>query len=75
MNYDELKKIIDSDSEISKKIYICNFLTYKTEVMKNTKIYKVSMWLLFGQIMNMVGFKSKRHLMIKIQLPIMHGNY
>lgn len=48
------KKIIDSDSEISKKIYICNFLTYKTEKMKNTKIsvvknllgkYVVTIWL------------------------------
>lgn len=54
MNYDELKKIIDRDCEISKKIYICSFLTCKTEKMKNTKIslvknllgkYVVTLWL------------------------------
>lgn len=27
MNYHELKKIVDTDKDISKKIYICNFST------------------------------------------------
>ena len=54
MNYHELKKIVDTDKDISKKIYICNFLTCNTEKMKNTKIslvknllgkYIVSLWL------------------------------
>lgn len=31
MNYDELKKIVNTNSDISKKIYMCNFLTCKTE--------------------------------------------
>lgn len=54
MNFEELKKIIDTNSAISEKIYICNFLTCKTEKMKNTKItivknllgkYVVTLWL------------------------------
>lgn len=54
MNYDELKKIVDTNNDISKKIYICNFLTCKAEKMKNTKIslvknllgkYVVTLWL------------------------------
>lgn len=54
MNFDELKKIVDINSDISKKIYICNFLTCKKEKMKNTKIslvknilgkYVVTLWL------------------------------
>lgn len=31
MNYNDLKKIVATDKEISKKIYICNFLTCNTE--------------------------------------------
>lgn len=54
MNFDELKKIVDTNNNISKKIYICNFLTCKTEKMKNAKIslvknilgkYIVTLWL------------------------------
>lgn len=54
MNLDELKKIVDTNSDISKEIYICNFLTCKIEKMKNTKIsivknllgkYVVTLWL------------------------------
>lgn len=80
MNYDELKKIVNTNSDISKKIYMCNFLTCKTEKMKNTKISLVknllgSMLLLFGWIMNMVDFQNKKYSAIKIQLPIMLANY
>ena len=29
MNYSELKKIVKENSDVSKKIYICNLLTRK----------------------------------------------
>ena len=54
MNYNELKKIVNTNSDISKKIYMCNFLTCKIEKMKNTRIslvknllgkYIVTLWL------------------------------
>lgn len=38
MKYDELKKIIKENSNIAKKIYICNFLTRKDEKIKTTRI-------------------------------------
>jgi hypothetical protein len=54
MKYDELKKIIKENSNIAKKIYICNFLTRKDEKIKTTRIsiitnilgdYVVTLWL------------------------------
>lgn len=79
MNYNELKKIVATDKEISKKIYICNFLTCNTEKMKNTKISLVRN--LLGKyivtlcwIMNMVNFQSNNLLIIRIWPPIMLGN-
>ena len=54
MKYDELKKIIKENSDIAKKIYICNFLTRKDEKIKTTRIsiitnilgdYVVTLWL------------------------------
>ena len=54
MKYDELKKIIKENSNIAKKIYICNFLTRKDEKIKITRIsiitnilgdYVVTLWL------------------------------
>lgn len=54
MKYDELKKIIKENSNIAKRIYICNFLTRKDEKIKTTRIsiitnilddYVVTLWL------------------------------
>ena len=54
MKYDELKKIIKENSNIAKKIYICNFLTRKDEKIKTSRIsiitnilgdYVVTLWL------------------------------
>ena len=54
MKYDELKKTIKENSDIAKKIYICNFLTRKDEKIKATRIsiitnilgdYVVTLWL------------------------------
>ena len=54
MKYDELKKIIKENSNIAKKIFICNFLTRKDEKIKTTRIsiitnilgdYVVTLWL------------------------------
>ena len=54
MKYDELKKIIKENSNIAKKIYICNFLSRKDEKIKTTRIsiitnilgdYVVTLWL------------------------------
>lgn len=54
MTYSELKKIVKENSDVSKKIYICNFLTRKDEKMKTTSIsivknifceYVVTLWL------------------------------
>lgn len=70
MNYDELKKIVDTDRDISKKIYICNFLTCTTEKMKNTKIslvknllgkYIVTLWLdyEYGRFLEQQSFGDK----------------
>ncbi len=70
MNYDELKKIVDTNSDISKKIYMCNFLTCKTEKMKNTKIslvknllgkYVVTLWLdyEYGRFLEQEIFNDK----------------
>lgn len=38
MNYVELKKYIEQNIEVSKKIYICNFLSCNKEKMKNIQI-------------------------------------
>lgn len=70
MNYNELKKIVATDKEISKKIYICNFLTCNTEKMKNTKIslvrnllgkYIVTLWLdyEYGKFSKQQSFNNK----------------
>ena len=54
MNYSELKKIVDTNINVSKKIYICNFLNCKDEKMKSIRIslvknllgrYTVTLWL------------------------------
>ena len=43
MNYSELKKLVKENSDVSKKIYICNFLTRKGE--KIFCEYVVTRWL------------------------------
>ena len=54
MTYSELKKLVKENSDVSKKIYICNFLTRKDEKMKTTSIsivknifceYVVTLWI------------------------------
>lgn len=54
MTYSELKKLVKENSDVSKKIYICNFLTRKDEKMEATKIsivtnifceYVVTLWI------------------------------
>lgn len=54
MKYNELKKIVNENKDISEKIYICNFLLCKTKKMSCTKIslvknflgkYVVTLWL------------------------------
>lgn len=70
MNYHELKKIVDTDKDISKKIYICNFLTCDIEKMKSTKIslvrnllgkYIVTLWLdyEYGKFLEQQSFSDK----------------
>lgn len=70
MNYHELKKIVDTDKDISKKIYICNFLSCNTEKMKNIKIslvrnllgkYIVTLWLdyEYGKFSEQLSFSDK----------------
>ena len=70
MNYHELKKIVDTKKDISKNIYICNFLTCKTEKMKTTKIslvknllgkYIVTLWLdyEYGRFLEQQSFCDK----------------
>lgn len=54
MTYSELKKLVKENSDVSKKIYICNFLTRKDKKMKTTSIsivknifceYVVTLWI------------------------------
>ena len=54
MTYNELKKIVNANNDIHKKIYICNFFTCRTEKIKKAKIsliknifgeYVVTLWL------------------------------
>ena len=70
MNYDELMKIVNTNDNISKKIYICNFLTCKKERMKSTRIslvknllgkYVVTLWLdyEYGRFSKQETFKDK----------------
>lgn len=70
MNYNELKKIVDTNKDISKKIYICNFLTCKTEKIMSSRIslvknifgqYLVTLWLdyEYGRFEKQETFKNK----------------
>ena len=70
MNYSELKKIVDTNSNVSKKIYICNFLNCKEEKMKSIRIslvknllgrYTVTLWLdyEYGRYSKRRSFKDK----------------
>ena len=54
MTYDELKEIVNTNSDIRKKIYLCNFFTCRIEKIEKTKIsliknifgnYVVTLWL------------------------------
>lgn len=70
MNYRELKKLVDTDRDISKNIYICNFFTCKIEKMEKIKIslvknilgeYVVTLWLdyEYGRFSEQQSFKDK----------------
>ena len=70
MNYSQLKKIIDTNSLVSRKIYICNFFTCRMEKIKKTKIslvknlfgqYVVTLWLdyEYGRYSKRRSFKDK----------------
>lgn len=54
MTYDELKEIVNANSDIRKKIYLFNFFTCRIEKIEKTKIsliknifgkYVVTLWL------------------------------
>lgn len=70
MNFYELKKAVDSDNEISEKIYICTFFTCQIDKMKKTQIslvknllgkYIVTFWLdyEYGRFSKQQKFKNK----------------
>ncbi len=70
MNYVELKTVVNTHIDISKKIYICNFLNCKEEKMKSTRIslvknflgkYIVTLWLdyEYGKFIEQKTFNDK----------------
>lgn len=70
MNYDELKKIVDTNSDAYKRIYLCNFWTFKAKRMKIARIslvknllgkYVVTLWLdyEYGKFLKQETFKDK----------------
>lgn len=70
MNYRELKKLVDKDKDISKNIYICNFLHAKQKKWRKQKIslvknilgeYVVTLWLdyEYGRFSEQQSFKDK----------------
>jgi len=70
MNYIQLKKIINTNIEVRRKIYVCSFLTCRQEKIKNAKIslvknllgkYVVTLWIdyEYGKALKRITFKDK----------------
>ena len=70
MDYTRLKKIADTNIDVSKKIYICNFLTCSEKKIRNAQIslvrnlfskYVVTKWLdyEYGKFLERKEFNDK----------------